>query len=118
MNNKIKTMTPHAFIQSLNSFQAGDTGFCAIATITTKNNCIKGNIGFWFEVIENDAQPVLSVQMDSFTIDRPIKGIIITGTEQLHTYIKSMRQWMEEELTSFFSFPFKPHKNIQLERHD
>jgi len=118
MTKKIKTMTPHTFIKSLKSFQEGDTGFCTIATITTKNNCIKGKIGFWFEVIANDVQPILSVQMDSFTIDRPIKAIIITGTEQLHTYIRSMRQWMEEELISFFSFPTKPHKNIQLERHE
>ena len=109
-----KIITPHIFIKSLHSFRKGDMGFCTIASISSKKNCKINNIGFEFKFIENDEQPVLSVKMDSFTINRSIKSTIITGKEQLYTYIKSVRKWVENELSSFFSFHEKSHIIIQF----
>jgi len=98
---KHRQMTPYTFTKALNSFKKGDMGFCAIASMSTQNDHIINNIGFWFEVIENEeSQPVMIVQMDSFTINKPVHSTIIAGKEQMHTYIKNVRVWAEKELTS------------------
>ena len=96
-------MTPYTFNELLGSFKKGDMGFCAIASISTVNESIVNNIGFWFEVIENDEQPVILVQMDSFTINKPVQSVVVTGKKQLQNYVKNVRLWAENELASFFS---------------
>jgi exoribonuclease II len=111
-------MTPDKLIQSLSSFKKGDIGFCAIASVSTKNDGILNNIGFWFEIIENKLKLVLSVKMDSFTIHRPAPSMVITGIEQLHDYIKSVRQWAEHELTAFFYVPKSSYCKSTLEYHE
>ena len=108
-------MTPDKLIQSLHSFKKGDVGFCAIASVATKKDGILNNIGFWFEILETKIQLVLSVKMDSFTIHRPAPSMVITGKEQLHDYIKGVRQWAEHELTAFFYLPKSHYCSSMLE---
>jgi len=96
-------MTPELLIQSLSTLKTGDMGFCAVASISIKKDYKINNVGFWFEVIENDTEPVLLVQMDSFTFNKPVQSITITGTAQIKTYISNLQQWAVNELTAFFS---------------
>ena len=103
-DKKSKAMTPYKFYKSLNSFQKGDIGFCAIVSISVKDDYEINNIGFWFEIIDNKAaQLVIVVQMDSFTIDKPIQSTVVAGKEQLQSYIKNVRFWAEEELISLIA---------------
>jgi hypothetical protein len=108
-------MTPYVFTKSLDSFNTGDIGFCEVASISTGDDHTTDNIGFWFEVIENEQQPVLSVKMDSFTIDRPVTAIVIAGKDHLLTYIKNVRRWAEYELMSYFSLCNLSHRSLRLE---
>ena len=43
------------------------------------------------------------VQMDSFTIDKPVQSVVITGEEQLLSYIRHVQHWAENELTSYIT---------------
>ena len=111
---KIKTMTIYTFDKTLSSFQKGEMGFCTIASILTPNTHIN-NIGFWFEVIDNKQQPVLLVQMDSFTINKPLQSIVVTGNEQVQFYMQHAQLWAEKELEAFFTLQEPKYKCIQLE---
>jgi hypothetical protein len=95
-------MTPNKFIKSLKSLKTGDMGFCAIASVSLRKKHIIDNVGFWFEVIENEIETVLLVQMDSFTFDKPVKPITVTGKEQIYWYIENLKHWAMQELMSFF----------------
>jgi hypothetical protein len=111
-------MSPEKLIQSVENLQKGYTGFCTIVSVSAGNEDVNNNVGFWFEVITNDTQPVLSVQMDSFTINKPLSAKIITGKKQLQSYIKNVRYWAESELVSFFSSHKLSYRNLRLERYN
>ena len=108
-------MSPEKLIQAVENFQKGYTGFCTIVSVSTGDEDINNNVGFWFEVIKNDVQPVLSVQMDSFTINKPLTAKVIAGKKQLQSYIKNVRYWAESELASFFSSHKLSYRNLRLE---
>ena len=111
-------MTPDKFINSLSYLREGDVGFCVIASVADHSDDIINNIGFWFEIMENGVHPVLSVKMDSFTINKSAPKLVIRGLEQLHDYIKNVRQWAEYELTAFFSLPKTSYSSDILEYYD
>ena len=111
-------MTPDKLIQSVDTFHKGDMGFCVIASVSIRNYETFNNIGFWFEVIENDTRPVLSVQMESFTTNKPVPKMVITGFEQLRSYINKVRHWAESELIEYFSMAESHHNYICLENYE
>ena len=111
-------MTPDKLIKSLDSLKEGEIGFCVIASVAAQNDDTIHNIGFWFEIIENKLQLVLSVNMDSFTVNKPAPSIIITNIEQLYEYIKNVRQWAEYELMAFFSLSKSHYCSAILEYYD
>jgi len=111
-------MTPDLFIHSLKTFKKGDMGFCAISSISIRKDYKIDNVGFWYEVISNDVEPVLLVQMDSFTFDRPVPSSTIIGKNQINTYIENLQQWTIYELASFFSLTEPPIVSHDLMFHD
>jgi hypothetical protein len=88
-------ITPEIFLQSIKSYQTGDRNFCKIASVPAKCDGIpiNNNIGFWFEVIENDPNLVLSVQYDAMTTDEPVKIVTISGEDGINSFFDQAREW-------------------------
>ena len=94
-------LTVDEFIQSIESCQPGDSGFCKLASVSAGNNEAIYNIGFQFKVIKNNGTVVLLVKLKSITSDELEQIIDIAVKKHSFAFIENMRQWAVDELSSF-----------------
>jgi len=95
-------MTAEKFIQSFESYQTGDKGFCRLASISTEKDNINHIIGFWYEIIKNDGKlMVLTVQLN-YNTKKPFDNTsFIGGESQLEDFIDQLRLIVQDQLYSF-----------------
>ena len=97
-------MTAEKFIQSFESYQTGDKGFCRLASISTEKENIMYIIGFWFEIIKSDGKiMVLTVQLNSTAKESYRNTFFIGGESQLETFIDNLRLKAQERIYTFLS---------------
>jgi len=94
-------MIVEKFIQSFESYQTGDKGFCRLASISTEKDDIDYVIGFWYEIIRNDGNLlVLTVQLNSCP-KKPYRNTFFIGREsQLETFIDQLRLKAQDQIHS------------------
>jgi len=98
-------MTAEKFIQSFESYQIGDKGFCRLASISTDKDNIVYVVGFWFEIIKNDGKVmVLTAQLNSNTRKLYRNTFFIGGELQLESFIDHLRLKAQDQLCSMMSW--------------
>ena len=93
-------ITPDKFIRSFETYQTGHKDFCKFVSVSSECNGapVHQIIGFWFKITKNELSYTLSVKENSIAVDQPEQTIMITGKDQLHTFVENMRKWAEDEL--------------------
>jgi len=94
-------MIVEKFIQSFESYQTGDKGFCRLASISTEKENTDYVIGFWYEIIRNDGKMlVLTVQLSTYP-KMPYKNTVFIGREsQLESFVDQLRLKAQDQIHS------------------
>ena len=93
-------MTAEKFIQSFNSHETGDKGFCRLAIMSVQNTNYE--LGFWFEIEMRDEDAIIFTAKSDSCTKRPYnKTFFISGASRMETLMDKLRQKAQDDLHIF-----------------
>jgi len=109
-------MTPNQFIQSFESLQKGEDGYCRLASVSTKEENITNLIGFWYKIVKIKRQvTVLKVQLNSNAMQLHSETFLITGESQLEGMLSDLRLKAQDRLSLILQYPDDEQSCIPIE---
>jgi len=94
-------MTPNKFIQSFESFQTGEDGYCRLASMSTEKENSANLIGFWFKIFRNGGSvTIVKVQLKSNARRLYSKIFVISEETELEEMMNYLRIKAQDHLCS------------------
>ena len=109
-------MTPDKLIKSIRVLEEGTQGYCKVANIATAIDQRSYEIGFYYKVVGQGEELILSVQKFVFSKYEAARTMVFSKMEQLIKYLEQVRQWAENEMKkklSQFGLSVFPHTKVK-----